>query len=396
VSEDPIPLARPDLGPDEEAAVIDVLRSGQLALGPRAEEFERLVAEYCGSPWAVSTSSGTAALHLAVRALGIGPGDCVATVSFSFIASANALVYEGADPVFLDIEPGTNGMDPAALKAYLEACSPGGDGRPRDPVTGRRVAAVLPVHAFGHPADADAIGALAAERGLPVIEDACEALGSWYRGADGAWRHAGTAGAFGAFAFYPNKTITTGEGGMLVGHDAALGELARSLHNQGRAPDAAWLHHDHLGFNYRLDELSAALGVVQMRRLPEILERRARVAAWYGEALAAVPEATPPHGAEWARPAWFVYTVRLDQAVDRDAVVAALAAEGIASKAYFEPPIHRQPPYAGRPDLIPFALSETDRAARDTLVLPYFTGMTQGQVGRVAETLGKVVTVCRR
>jgi perosamine synthetase len=389
-----IPLARPDLGADEEAEVLAVLRSGQLALGTRGPSFEALLAEYTAAPWASAVSSGTAGLHLAIRALGIGPGDCVATVSFSFIASANAVTYEGALPVFLDIEAGTNGMDPRALKAYLDACG-GGDGL-RDPATGRRVAAVLPVHAFGHPCDLDAICALAAEHGLPVIEDACEALGSWYRDGSGAWTHAGTTGEFGVFAFYPNKTITTGEGGAVIGRDPAMGELVASLRNQGRSPDAAWLHHDHLGFNYRMDELSAALGLVQMRRIDEILDRRATVAGWYDEPLSEIGGVRRPVIAEWARPAWFVYAVRVPEEVDRDGAVDALNARGIQSKAYFEPPIHRQPPYADRTELVPFPLPETEAASRDTLLLPFFSTMTREQVERVAETLAGVLAVTRR
>ena len=372
-----------------------MLRSGQLSLGAKTPEFEALVAGFTGAPWAVAVSSGTAALHLAVRALGIGPDDCVATVSFSFISSANVVTFEGALPVFLDIDPDTNGMDPGALKAYLDACEADGD-RLRDPSTGRRVAAVLPVHAFGHPYDVDGVAQLAAERGLPVIEDACEALGTRYRDRSGTWVHAGTASEFGTFAFYPNKQITTGEGGILIGLDPALGELVASLRNQGRAADAAWLYHDHLGFNYRIDELSAALGVAQMRRVEDILERRARVASWYDAALAGVDEVRSPRTLDWARPAWFVYAVRVGEAVDRDRVITHLDERGIKSKAYFEPPIHRQPPYAGRGDLLPFPLSETDLASRDTLVLPYSSAMTEEQVSRVAEELGEAIRACRR
>lgn len=394
MASDTIPLARPDLGPDEEAEVLEVLRSGQLSLGPRVPQFERLVAGYTGAAWASAVSSGTAGLHLAARVLGLGPEDCVATVAFSFIASANAVVYEGALPVFLDIDPATNGMDPAALKAYLDA-SRTDDGL-RDPATGRRVAAVLPVHAFGHPYDVEAVAALAAEHRLPVIEDACEALGSWYRDGSDTWVHAGTTGAFGVFAFYPNKTITTAEGGMVVGRDPAHGELVGSLRNQGRSPDAAWLHHDYLGFNYRLDELSGALGVVQMRRLEEILGARARVAEAYDGALRGIDGLRLPVAAEWARPAWFVYAVRVPETVDRDAAVRELNARGVQSKAYFEPPIHRQPPYAERTELVPFPLPETEAASRDTLILPYFSAMTEAQVTRVAETLNEVLDACQR
>jgi perosamine synthetase len=381
-----IPLARPDLGPEEEAEVLTVLRSGRLALGPKTLAFERSVSAYTLSPWAVAVSSGTAGLHLAVRALGIGEDDCVVTSSFSFIASSNCLRYEGAEPVFVDIDAETLCLSPSALRAYLETCKEREDTL-RDPVTGRRVAAVLPVDVFGHPADLEAIREVVGPWGLPVISDSCEALGSRYQRRDGTWVHAGDGADAAVFAFYPNKQVTTGEGGMLVGSDPDIEERIRSERNHGRRPGDPWLHHTRLGFNYRMDELSAALGVAQMRRVDELLRRRAEVSDRYEEAFADVPEVATPRAAEWARPAWFVYFLRVDGRVDRDRLVEHLVRHGVESKAYFDPPIHGQPPYAGRSGLVPAPLRETEEASRRTLIVPFHSGMTQEHVERVARTL---------
>ena len=382
-SQPQIPLARPDVGTAEEQEVLSVLRSGRLALGPKALEFERLVASFTGAPWAVSTSSGTAGLHLAVRALGIGADDCVITSSFSFIASANCLRYEGAEPVFLDIDPATLGLSPDAVRVYLDSCKED-DGDLRDPLTGRRVAGALAVDVFGHPTD-PAILDLARAWRLPVVADSCEALGSRYRRADGAWVHAGAEADASAFAFYPNKQITTGEGGMVVGRDPDLEERIRSMRNQGRRAGDPWLHHARLGFNYRLDELCAALGVAQMRRVEEILAKRRRVVEWYADALAAVPGLQLPAAAEWADPAWFVYFIRVPGGLDRNRVVELLGSRGIEAKAYFDPPIHRQPPYAGVQPPVP--LEVTEDASRRTLIVPFFAQMTNGDVDRISQAL---------
>ena len=395
-----IPLARPDVGPDEERAVLEVLRSGVLSLGPRAGEFEELVSRWAGTPWAVAVSSGTSGLHLAVRAARVGPGDCVPTVSFSFVASANCLRYEGAEPVFLDVDPDTLTMDPTGLKTYLESCRrTDASGSLHDPVTGRRVAAVLPVHCFGHPPHLDPILDAVEPYDIPVIEDAAEALGSSYRRADGTTVAAGSVGRFGVFAFYPNKQITTGEGGMVVGSRPGDEERIRAETNQGRNPRSAWLEHPRMGFNYRLDELSAAMGVVQMRRLDEILRRRAGVAAAYARALADVEELRLPVSAPWADTAWFVYVVRVaDPSIDRDAVVRFLVDRGVQSKPYFFPAIHEQGPYEGRDDLIPAPLVHTDEAAAAAIALPFFSTMTDRQVDRVVATLTDALASpgCRR
>ena len=381
-----IPLALPDIGAAEEAEVLAVLRGGRLALGPKATEFERQVAAFSGFPFGISASSGTTALHLAVRGLGIGPDDCVVTTSFSFIASSNCLRYEGAEPVFVDIDRDTLCISPDLVGAYLDSCKDDGDDL-RDPRTGRRVAAILTVDVFGHPADMPALLDIAKAWNLPVIADSCEALGSAYRRTDGSWVHAGTGAAAATFAFYPNKQITTAEGGMVVVADPDLEERIRSLRNQGRRLGDSWLHHSRLGFNYRLDELSAALGVAQMRRVDEILGNRRRVAGWYAEALAGIDGIELTRVAEWARPAWFVQAVRVAEGIDRDRLIEVLARLGVEAKAYFEPAIHRQPPYAGDDGLLAGPLPETEAASAGTLIVPFWTAMTEDQVARVTGTL---------
>jgi perosamine synthetase len=383
---DRIPLARPDLGPEEEAEVLAVLRSGRLSLGPKVEELEEGLAAFTDFPWASAVSSGTAGLHLAVRALGLGPEDCVVTSSFSFIASANCIRYEGAEPVFVDIDPETLCLSPESLAKYLASCDEGG-GSLRDPASGRRVAGVVSVDAFGHPADLASISSLVRPRGLWIVSDSCEALGS--RTVDGD--HAGARADLAVVAFYPNKQITTGEGGAVLGRDPALRDRIGVLRNQGRRPGDPWLHHDVVGFNYRMDELSAAVGVAQLRRVDDILSRRAHVADWYGEALAEIRGLELPAAAGWARPTWFVYGVRVDSRETRDGLVAYLNDHGVESKAYFEPPIHEQPPYRGPR----YDLPTTEDAARRTLILPFFSQMTRDQVTRVADLLAAGLATAR-
>jgi len=385
-----IPLARPDISALEEAEVLEVLRSGQLSLGPKLPEFERLLSSYVAAPWGAGVSSGTAGLHLVTRSLGIGEGDCVPMSSFSFISAANAARYEGAEPVFLDIDEDTLNLSPAAVGEYLSGCERR-DGALHDPRTGRRVAAIMSTDIFGHPADLPALSALAAAHDIPLISDSCEALGSRYRCADGDWVHAGHDAAAAIFAFYPNKQIATGEGGMVTGADAHLHEQMTSLRNQGRAPQDPWLRHTELGYNYRMDELSAALGVAQMTRIDEILGKRAQVADWYAERLHDVEGVTPPTAATWAAPAWFVEFLRVDDALDRDKLVAHLSANGVSSKAYFDIPVHRQPPYADQSPLTPMPLVQTDRAASQIMIVPMFATMTQSQVDQACAVLAAAV-----
>lgn len=373
-----IPLAKPDLGPREEELALEAMRSGRLSLGPMLERFEREFAGWLGADDAVAVSNGTTALHLGVRALGWGEGDEVITTPLSFVASANCLLYEGATPVFCDVDERTLDLDPAAAAAAM----------------GERTAGILPVHIFGYPAAIPAIEALAAERGLAILEDACQALGA----VDAEGRRVGARGNATAFAFYANKQLTTGEGGMLVPRDADMAALARSERNQGRAPDMGEVDHVRLGFNYRLTDVAAAIGVAQLERLEETLAERARVAALYGERLTAAGAAPAGEGDRDAlvlpcedagaeRRSWFVYVVQLPESTDRAAVIAALASEGIASKAYL-PCIHLMPHYHARFGFKEGQFPIAERAAARALALPFFPGMSEEQVERVCDALG--------
>ncbi len=367
MSADPIPLARPDVGQREQELVGEVLRSGRLSLGPMLERFEQDFARWLGAEGAVAVSSGTAALHLAVRAQGWGAGDEVVTSPLSFVASANCMLYEGATPVFCDIDPHTLNISTQAAAA---AC-------------GERTAGLLPVHIFGYPADLEGLEQLAAERGLGIVEDACEALGA----IDAAGVLIGARGNPAAFGFYANKQLVTGEGGMLTTGDADTVAQARSERNQGRGSDMDWLSHDRLGFNYRMSDVTAALGVAQVERLAGLLAERARVAGLYAERLGAIEGLVLPcadRGAE--RRSWFVYVVQLPDAVDRDAVIGRLAQAGIASKAYL-PVIHLQPFYRERFGYRGGEFPVAEAVAARSLALPFFTAMGESEVERVAEGL---------
>ncbi len=366
-SEATIPLARPVLGEAEEQAVIEVLRSGQLSLGPKLAAFERAFAEQVGAPLASAVSSGTAGLHLALRAVGVGPGDEVITSPFSFVASANAVLYEGARPVFADIDPITLNLDPRAAAAAV----------------GERTRALLPVHIFGYPADMPAFEALARRRDLALVEDACEALGAMH--ADGA--PVGGRGHPAVFGFYANKQLTTGEGGMVTLADSEQKERIDSERNQGRAPDMGWLDHDRLGFNYRLSELACALGLAQLERLPGMLAARTRVAGLYRQALEGIEDLQLPcadRGGE--QRGWFVFVVGLPRGVDRDGIVHALAAEGIQSKPYL-PAIHLMSFYRERFGHRPGEFPVCEDVAARSLALPFFPAMREGEVARVAQAL---------
>ncbi len=361
-----IPLARPDLGPREEELALEVLRSGRLSLGPMGERFERELAAWLGAEDAVAVSSGTTALHLGVRALGWGAGDEVLTSPFSFVASANCLLYEGARPVFCDVDPVTLNLDPAAAEA----------------AAGERTRGILPIHIFGYPAALPELEALAARHDLGVLEDACEAIGA----VDSEGRAIGTRGNLATFAFYANKQMTTGEGGMIVPGDPEAAARLRSERNQGRAADMGWLDHGGLGFNYRLSDLAAALGVAQVERLDSLLARRAEVASLYAQRLAPIEGVEAPiAGRGQERRSWFVYVVRLADDVDRDATIARLAERGIAAKAYL-PCIHLFPhlrELGYREGQFPVA----EAASARSLALPFFPAMTEAEVDRVCQEL---------
>ncbi len=368
---DEVPLAQPVIGQEEEELVLEVLRSGQLSLGPRIPAFEEAFAGFVGAPHGSAVSSGTAGLHLGLRAVGVKDGDEVVTSPFSFVASANAAVFERARPVFADIDPRTLNLDPQAAEAAITD----------------RTAAILPVHIFGYPADIPAFERL----GLPLVEDACEALGA--RHADGV--AVGARGHVASFGFYANKQLTTGEGGMLLTGDPAVKARVDSERNQGRAPDMGWLDHDRLGFNYRMTDLQAAIGIAQVGRLAQMLADRKQVAAWYREALG--PLATehgvglPCEDAGGDERGWFVWVVQVPHGVDRDATIRALRGHGIQSKPYL-PAIHLMSFYretfGHREGEFPVC---EDVAAR-SVALPFFPGMTQGQVDRVKSAFEAVLT----
>ncbi len=366
-----IPLARPVLGDAEERAVIEVLRSGQLSLGPRVAEFERRFAAHVGAAHASAVSSGTAGLHLALRAVGVGEGDEVITSPFSFVASANAALYERARPRFADIDPRTLNLDPQSAAAAVS----------------ERTRALLPVHIFGFPADMPAFEALAAKHQLAIVEDACEALGAVH--ADGA--AVGGRGHPAAFGFYANKQLTTGEGGMITLADPLVKQHIDSERNQGRAPDMGWLDHDRLGFNYRLSDIACALGLAQLQRLERMLDQRAAVAGMYRQALAGIEGLELPcEDTGGDRRGWFVFVVQLPRGVERDDTVRALGAAGIQSKPYL-PAIHLMSFYRERFGHRPGEFPVCEDVAERSLALPFFPEMSEAQVARVSEQLRLVL-----
>jgi perosamine synthetase len=359
-------MSRPDIGEREIELVTQVLRTPYLSIGPMIERLEQGMARYIGATHAAGVSNGTAGLHLCVRAAGIGEGDEVITTPFSFVASANCMLYERARPVFVDIEPDSLNMDPNRIE---EAITP-------------RTRAILPVHAFGQPADMDPIFDIARRHDLCIIEDACEALGTEYKG-----RKAGTLGDTAVFAFYPNKQMTTGEGGIIVTNRPECDALYRSLRNQGRDVFDAWLNHSRLGYNYRLDELSAALGVAQLERIEELLQKRERVAQMYNQRLSGVKGITVPFIASTTtRVSWFVYVIRLAAEIDRNAIMKALEQRGIPSRPYFSP-IHLQPFYRQMFGCHEGDFPITERVARSTLALPFYGSMEEERIDYVCENL---------
>jgi len=368
-----IPLSKPSLTRMEEELVLQVMRSGRLSMGPFTEEFERAVALEAGCAHGVAVSSGTCGLHLILRSLGIGPGDEVITTPFSFIASANCILFVGAKPVFVDICPKTLNMDPALIE---RAITP-------------RTKAILAVETFGNPAHMDAYAAIAAKRAIHLIEDSCEALGTRYNG-----RRCGSFGRAGVFGFYANKQITTGEGGMIVTDDERLANLCRSMRNQGRPSGqgghgaGSWLYHERLGYNYRLTEIQAAIGVAQMRRLPDLISRRQVVANAYMQRLMGTSDLIMPTVCEGSAMSWFVFVVRLASgytAAERDRIIKGMRNHDVGSSDYF-PCIHLQPFYQQlgyREGDFPIAESVSQR----TLALPFFCDITAREIDLVCQTL---------
>lgn len=382
-----IPLSQPDISELEIDLVAHVMRSGRLSIGPVQEQFEQLVATRAGCTHGVAVSSGTAGLHLAMLALGIGPGDEVITTPFSFIASANSILFVGARPVFVDICPRSLNMDPAKI---AHAITP-------------RTKAILAVETFGNPARMDEIAALAARHEIPLIEDCCEALGSSLNR-----RPAGHFGRIGVFGFYPNKQITTGEGGMIVTDDRRLADLCRSMRSQGRAvpgldipagaathtTTGAWLQHERLGYNYRLSEVAAAIGLGQMRRFDEMMERRQRVAQQYMQRLMEIRDIILPTVEPGVVNSWFVFVVRLANQYtreERDRIIAGMRRHDIGAADYF-PCIHLQPFYRERFGFKPGDFPIAESVSQRTIALPFYNNLPGKDIELVAQTLELMIS----
>jgi dTDP-4-amino-4,6-dideoxygalactose transaminase len=365
-----IPLSGPYLDEREEELVLEVLRSGRLSLGPTIDRFEELFAEAVGAPYAAAVSSGTAGLHLLCHLAGVGPGDEVITSPYSFAASANCFLYERAEPVFADVDARTYNLDPDAVAAALTP----------------RTKAIVAVDIFGYPCELDPLRALCEEHGLALVQDACEALGAEYRG-----RRVGSHGTSAVFAFYPNKQMTTGEGGMVTTHSEEELRLLRSLRNQGRADAGGWLDHARLGFNYRLDDIGAAIGIGQVEKLETILELRAAAAARYGDLLDGLDGIRIPlaDDADHVR-SWFVYVVELDDGIDREHVIASLESDGVQSARYL-PVIHLQQYMRERYGFAEGLCPVAESLARRTLAIPFHTGISVGEQERVAAALERAL-----
>jgi dTDP-4-amino-4,6-dideoxygalactose transaminase len=389
-----IPMSSPDLSKDDIAAVNEVLETSYLSIGPKNDEFEKVLASYIGLDHGVSVNSGTSGLHLAVIAAGIKERDLVITTPFSFIASANCILFERAIPIFVDIDPITFNINPEQVaRVAMDISNIGKNSKtwmPRKiPWKGEEpgaLRAILPVDAFGQPADYDPLREIANKHNLVIIEDSCEALGARYKD-----RPAGSLGDIGVFAFYPNKQMTTGEGGMLVTNNAEWANLFKSLRNQGRDVFDAWLNHTRLGYNYRLDEMSAALGLSQLNRIEDLIKQRGQVAQWYSEHLEDVEGvAIPIIAPTTTKMSWFVYVVRITSKMGRNTVMKKLNENGIPSRPYFTP-IHLQPFYVEKFGYQRGDFPETEKAGDECLALPFSSVMDEKQVDHVCNILRSIL-----
>jgi len=376
-----VPLSSPDIIEKDIEAVVGVMKTRFLSIGPKVVEFEKRMGNYAGTRYAVAVNSGTSALHLIIRGLGIGEGDVVITTPFSFIASSNCILFEGGRPLFVDIEEGTLNLNADKVEEKLESLS-------KEEL--EKIKALLVVDAFGQPADWDRFKEIGKKYNLRLIEDSAEALGSEYKG-----RKCGSFGEVGVFAFYPNKQITTCEGGALVTNNKELARLARSMRNQGRGEGGGWLDHERLGYNFRMDELSAALGCSQMERIGEILEKRGRVAGRYNQRLSTIEEVQIPYiSPDTTKMSWFVYVIRLEKSINRDGVIKYLNREGVQCKPYFTP-IHLQPFYK---DMFGFRKGDfpiTEDVSARTIALPFFNNLKEEQIDYVVEKLKEGIEISR-
>ncbi len=384
-------MSSPDITDAERQAVAEVLNTSSLSMGNRIDRFEDAFKNYTGSKHAIGVNSGTAGLHLCVRAANIKLNDLVITTPFSFVASSNVILFEHAIPVFVDVEPGTGNIDPSLVaEAARDLLSGEQASRKWLPRTlegePQQLKAILPVDVFGQPADFDAINSIAADHELKVIEDSCEALGAEYRD-----RKAGTLGDYGVYAFYPNKQMTTGEGAVIVTDDLEAADLMRSLRNQGRAPGDTWLQHTWLGYNYRLDEMSAALGEVQVSRLDSMINKRAVVANWYKDRLSEIPGIELPKISPiTTRMSWFVYVIKFSDDIDRDRVAAELGNLGVPARPYFLP-IHLQPYMVSTFGFKEGDFPITEDLGRRSLAIPFSSVMTEAQVEYVCQSIISVI-----
>ena len=364
-----IPLSRPDITEREKQAVLAVLDSNFLSLGPKLKEFEEKMAAYAGTKYAIACNSGTSGLHMIVAALGIRDGDEVITTPFSFISSSNCMLFERAKPVFVDIDEKTYNMDTTQIEAKIT----------------ERTKAILPVHIFGQPANMHDIREIALKHNLFIIEDSCEAIGAEWNGLK-----VGTMSEAGVFAFYPNKQMTTGEGGIVVTNNENLAKLCCSLRNQGRGIDTQWLNHVRLGYNYRMSDLSAALGIAQLERIDEIIAARQRVADSYLEKLKDVKGVILPTIDMRAKMSWFVFVIRFEAGIDRDLVMQTLLDRGIGCRPYFTA-IHLQPFYREMFGYKEGDFPVTEHVARGTLAIPFFNKITEEQIDIVVEEIKRAI-----
>jgi dTDP-4-amino-4,6-dideoxygalactose transaminase len=386
-----VPMSAPDITDSERQAVMDVLYTPNLSMGAQIDAFEKSIADFSGMKNAIAVNSGTAGLHLCVRAAGIGQNDLVVTTPFSFVASTNVLLFEKAIPVFVDVDPITGNIDPVKAASAVRTLKTGGSvGKRWLPRKGAEHAGslkgLLAVDVFGQPADYDSLRKIAKEEEICLIEDSCEALGAEYK-----HRKAGGLGDYGVFAFYPNKQITTGEGGIIVTNDDKKADFMRALRSQGRAPGDTWLQHTYLGYNYRMDEMSAALGRVQMTRIEELLSKRQQVADWYAERLSEIHGIEAPRLVETTtRVSWFVYVIRFDASLNRDKIAAELTSAGIPVRPYFLP-IHLQPYLVEQFGYRPGDFPVTEDLGKRGLAIPFSGKMTENQVESVCQALLKCI-----
>lgn len=363
-------MAKPHFDEEEEKIILEVLRSGVLSIGPKIEEFENKFAKLIGSDYACAVSSGTAGLHLALIASGIKAGDEVITSPFSFIASANAILYVGAKPVFADINPLTFNIDPKEVEKKITS----------------KTKAILPVHIFGQSCDMDPITAFAKKHALVVVEDACESIMAEHKN-----KKVGTFGDAAVFSFYPNKQMTTTEGGVITTNDQKIDALCRSLRNQGRSENMQWLDHERLGYNYRMNELSAALGIVQLKKLPKIIEERRKIASWYSEELGkygetiSAPEIHPDN-----THSWFVYVARIKTGADRDGVIKKLAGLGISTKPYL-PSIHLFDFYRKAFGFREGDFPVSESISSSSIALPFYIGLEKSDIEYICRNLAEMV-----